>query len=129
MASEEIPEDNYVPNTDLPQIWRDSVEDKDPSKTRQEYLDQIPHQLHEDLLKCPKWMKLMTSEKALKTFGDKFDGRSGGVKIEPLELTFREDEMPVSHRSKCRQVPLQLVDIVSERIQKFIDKGLFKRIK
>ena len=45
----------------------------------------------------------MLSDKAMKTWGEPFNGKDGGIKgIPDLELTFQEHNMPYSHRAKCR---------------------------
>ena len=71
-------------------------------------------------------MALLTSEKAFKVWATPMD-KIGITGIEPLELQFREHEMPNDHRAKCRNVPVQLTDIISNHIDKFLAKGLFSR--
>ena len=124
----DIPEDSYVPLHDLPQSWHDAVKEMTLEESHRAYIERIPQQLTQELLDDPEWMKLMLSEKAIKTFGEPMDGR-GIQGIPDLELRFREHDMPPDHRAQCRNVPAQLVDIVEKHIEKFIDKGLFSRSK
>ena len=87
---EDVPEDDNVPLPDLPALLHEAVKDLDLNETRKAYVQQIPKQLHADLLNDKEWIKLMLSEKALATWGEPFDGNKGGITgIPPLELTAR----------------------------------------
>ena len=116
---------NFVP-TDLPEQWRDAIKDIEPSERVKTYIEQISSQIHPRLLDDPDWKDFLLGPEAMKVWASKVTGMTG---VDPLELTFDTLNMPSEHRAQCRKVPLQLVEIVTKHIGKYIDEGLFMRAR
>ena len=116
---------NFVP-TDLPEQWRDAIKDIEPSERVKTYIEQISSQIHPRLLEDPDWKDFLLGSEAMKVWASKVTGMTG---VDPLELTFDTLNMPSEHRAQCRKVPLQLVEIVTKHIGKYIDEGLFMRAR
>jgi len=104
------PEDSNFVSRDLPEIWRDAIKNTSKDELVQKYVDSIPAQVDERLLKRKDWMDFLLSEDAIKVWASKVTGMTG---IEALDLKFDELNMPTEHRSQTRKVPLQLVEIVT----------------
>ena len=118
----DAPEDSNFMSRDLPEIWRDVIKGTSKDELVRKYIEAIPGQVEARLLKKKEWMD--ASEDAIKVWASKVTGMTG---IPALELKFDELNMPTEHRSQTRKVPLQLVEIVTEHILKFMDEGLFFR--
>ncbi len=120
----DAPEDSNFMSRDLPEIWRDAIKNTSKDELVRKYIEDIPDQVDARLLKKKDWMDFLLSEDAIRVWASKVTGMTG---IPALELKFDELNMPSEHRSQTRKVPLQLVEIVTEHILKFMDEGLFFR--
>ena len=120
----DAPEDSNFVSRDLPEIWRDAIKGTSKDELVRKYIEAIPGQVDPRLLEQKDWMEFLLSEEAIKVWASKVTGMTG---IPELELKFDELNMPSEHRSQTRKVPLQLIEIVTEHILKFIDEGLFFR--
>ena len=85
--------------------------------SQQEYINQIPRQIQEQLLKDPKWLTLLHT-KGMVVWGEPVtDGING---IEPIELHVNTEAMPPEHRAQLRPPPQQIRKEVREYIASLI---------
>jgi hypothetical protein len=119
-----VPEDANVPHAKgLPPMWDDLIGRVSTKDTHEKYINQIPLQVAQWVLHDPEFMEILTSYKALQTFGEPLDGR-GILDIPALELDFSH-EIPPSHRAKCRDVPQAIIPIIEDHLNGYLAKGLF----